>query len=149
MKRDWRRNQVQLLSQAKELFARFTGVLVPEFQIAVGMTTDLFLRTDKAAYVVEIKGASPGDYLSFATWGQMAMYRTVIKSWDKSDVPVVLILVTNATLSDDLKASFEKSKIAVVEMEVGEDLTLTQQKLEGALRYLDLPVPEAKVSSVS
>ena len=150
MKRDWRHNEVQLLTQVKELLGRLKGELLPDFAIGAGARVDFRLKTDNAAYIVEIKGASAGDYLSFATWGQMTMYKKVIESWHKPDSPeVVPILVTNAVVSDDLRAAFEKSRIAVVEVEIGEDLTHTQQKLERVLEDLGLPVPEVKVSSAS
>lgn len=148
MKRDWRSNHLKLLAQVKELLGKFKGEVILDFSIAVGVRTDLILRTDKAAYVVEVKGASPEEYLSFATWGQMTMYKKIIESWHKPEAPVVLVLFTNATISDDLRAVFEKSKIVVVEAKVGEDLTYAQQKLERALENLGLPVPEVKVGSV-
>lgn len=147
MKRDWRYNEVQLLTQMKRMFAIFEGELVQEFQIGAGTRSDLLLRTVKAAYVVEVKGASAEEYLSFATWGQMTMYKKVIESWHKPEALVVLVLFTNANISDDLRAVFEKSKIVVVEAKVGEDLTYTRQKLERALEKLGLPIPEVKVGS--
>jgi hypothetical protein len=92
--------------------------------------------------LVEIKGSSPGEYLSFATWGQLSMYRKALESWQAPNVPIVPVLFTNATLSDDLREAFEKSKIVVVEVEPGEDLIKTRQKMQRELEEMGLPIPE-------
>lgn len=149
MKQDWRHRQAELLAQVKELLTRFRGELLLEAAMGGGVRADLILKTDKATYIVEIKGASSGEYLSFATWGQMTMNKKVVESWLKPLVPVIPIVITNAILTADLKTTFEKSRIPVVQVQIGEDSIETQQKLEKELAALGLPIPESTASSGS
>jgi hypothetical protein len=142
MRQEWRQRQVDLLSQVAQLLEGFKGELSTEQPLTGGIRIDFVLRTGKAYYLVEIKGSSPGEYLSFATWGQITMYKKAMESWQTPNIPIIPVLFTNATLSDDLRETFEKSKIVVVKVQPGEDLSTTRQKMKRELQEMGLPIPE-------
>ncbi|MBM3941836.1 MAG: hypothetical protein FJ316_02715 [SAR202 cluster bacterium] len=147
MMQEWRNREAQIAYRVEQLFAEFEGELVREFPLAEGIRSDYLFRTDKAAYLIEVKGVSSGRFLSFATWGQMVMYQKVAESWHDTEIPVVPVLLTNAELSAALRFSFQKSRIPVVELDLDESLYSFQRKLEKVLNDLDLPVPQIKVGS--
>jgi hypothetical protein len=62
---------------------------------------------------------------------------------------VIPILITNGILTADLRTAFEKSKIAVVEVQGEEDPAETQQKLRRELEHLGFPVPQVKSGSAA
>ena len=149
MKPGWRDKHIVLLDRVKGLLDSFKGELLPDYSMVIGMRSDFFLKTDNAAYIVEVKGQASGDYLSFATWGQMNLYKKLVEEWSKSEVPVIPILITNGILTADLRTAFEKSKIAVVEVQGEEDPAETQQKLRRELEHLGFPVPQVKSGSAA